>query len=340
MNSKPSNSDVENENGNSCVQAVTGKQSGFSVSSELLQRLICPLTKKQLVYADRFFQAADEKTITYPVVNGVPVLINEANSLFAIDDYLQGRDTTFVLKENRIKTALRSVLPKTGKNIKAGNNYRKLAGMLSDGAKILVIGGSVKGEGMDDFYACNRFEIVGTDVSFGPHIKIICDAHDIPFSDETFDCVIVQAVLEHVVDPYRCAEEFYRVLKPSGLIYAETPFMQPVHMRQYDFTRFTHLGHRRLFRSFSEISSGPVCGPGMALALSYKYFLRSFAVSPKAGRWLGFFAATTSFFLKYFDYFLIDRPGAYDAASGFFFMGRKSKSHLSDQELMSCFRGI
>ena len=25
------------------------------------------------------------------------------------------------------------------------------------------------------------------------------------------------------------------------------------HMKEYDFTRFTHLGHRRLFRKFEEI---------------------------------------------------------------------------------------
>ena len=55
------------------------------------------------------------------------------------------------------------------------------------------------------------------------------------------------------------------VYKDDGLVYADTPFMQQVHMGRYDFTRFTYLGHRRLFRKFEEIDSGAVSGPAMAL---------------------------------------------------------------------------
>ena len=93
---------------------------------------------------------------------------------------------------------------------------------------------------------------------------VICDAHDLPFKEKSFDAIICQAVLEHVADPYRCVEEMFRVLKPKKFIYVETPFMQQVHMAPYDFTRFTYLGHRRLFRRFKEIDSGIACGPGMS----------------------------------------------------------------------------
>jgi SAM-dependent methyltransferase len=203
-----------------------------------------------------------------------------------------------------------------------------------------VVGGSIKGEGMDRIYTTSTYDIVGTDVSFGPYTKIICDGHDLPFEDEVFDCAIVQVVLEHVLDPGRCVSEIYRILKPLGLVYAETPFIQQVHMRQYDFTRYTHLGHRRLFRNFDEIKSGPSGGPGMALAWSYTWFLRSFAKSAIMTYFLVFLGYITSFFLKYFDYVLIDKPGSYDAASQFFFMGRKSENALSDKELLEQFKGI
>ena len=33
---------------------------------------------------------------------------------------------------------------------------------------------------------------------------------------ETFDCVIIQAVLEHVLDPKRCVKEIHRVLKKDN----------------------------------------------------------------------------------------------------------------------------
>jgi SAM-dependent methyltransferase len=235
---------------------------------------------------------------------------------------------------------VKKYMPKITHNIKAKKNYSEIVKLLPRNAKILVIGGSIKGLGMDEFYSNDLFEIIGSDVSFGPYTKVISDAHDIPFDDETFDCVIAQVVLEHVLDPHRCVNEIFRVLKPSGIIYAETPFIQQVHMRQYDFTRYTHLGHRRLFRNFEEIKSGPTGGPGMALAWSYTWFLRSFATKPVPVYLLTFFAYITSFFFKYFDYILIDKPGSYDAASQFFFMGKKSNSVLSDKELVTQFRGI
>jgi ubiquinone/menaquinone biosynthesis C-methylase UbiE len=168
---------------------------------------------------------------------------------------------------------------------------------------------------------------------------VICDAHDIPFADGTFDGVIAQATLEHVVDPYRCVEEIVRVLKPRGLVYAETPFMQQVHMGAYDFTRFTHSGHRRLFRHFSEIASGPICGPGTALAWSYLYFLLSFVQSRVLRGLVRAFASLTAFHLKYADHYLMHEKGAIDSSSGFYFIGRKGKEVLSDRDLVRYYRG-
>jgi hypothetical protein len=122
-------------------------------------------------------------------------------------------------------------------------------------------------------------------------------------------------------------------------VYAETPFVQQVHMGQHDFTRFTHLGHRRLFRAFDEIESGAVCGPGVALAWSYQYFLMSFARSRVSRGLLIVFSNLTAFFLKYFDDFLLSKPGALDAASSLYFMGRKSETMLDDKDLVQQYRG-
>jgi ubiquinone/menaquinone biosynthesis C-methylase UbiE len=202
-----------------------------------------------------------------------------------------------------------------------------------------VIGGSILGEAIESLASNATIDLVETDVSLGPHTRLICDAHDIPFEDRSFDGVIAQAVLEHVADPYRCVQEIHRVLKDQGVVYAETPFMQQVHGRQYDFTRFTHLGHRRLFRRFEEIASGAVCGPGMALAWSYQYFLLSFTTSATMRAVTRIFSRFTAFYLKYCDYYVIDKPGTLDAASGYFFLGRKTEKVLSDKELIKLYRG-
>jgi hypothetical protein len=78
----------------------------------------------------------------------------------------------------------------------------------------------------------------------------------------------------------------------------------------------------------------------MALAWSYQYFLGSFVTTKAAQSFTNAFAKLTSFWLKYFDYYLIDKPGVFDAASSYYFFGRKSNQILSDRELIKLYRGL
>lgn len=304
----------------------------------------CPACKKPLKKTSNTLSCPNKSCgKKYPIVNNVPILINESKSLFLIQDFIQNKSTTRDLKKNILKEAIKKIVPKIGANIHSRENYKLLVELLKSTEKrkrVLVVGGSILGNGMEALVNEKSFEIIETDVSFGPRTSVICDGHDLPFQNGSFDCVIIQAVLEHVIDPYRCVEEIFRVLKKDGLVYAETPFMQQVHNGKYDFTRFTHLGHRRLFRRFSEIKSCVVGGPGMALAWAYQYFLVSFFTSRLLRYLLITFARFTSFPLKYFDYYLADRPGGYDAASGFCFMGRKSSKVLNDKELLKSYKGL
>jgi SAM-dependent methyltransferase/uncharacterized protein YbaR (Trm112 family) len=312
----------------------------MKISHEIQELLICPRSKSPLKLREDELECSADPAIRYPVINGIPILIDDTKSIFSIADFAQHHNTTFDLQESPLRKTIKRLMPKITHNLKAKENFRLLLDLLAPGSKVLVIGGSIRGLGSEALYAQDDFEIVGADVSYGPLTNIVCDAHDLPFRDQSFDCIIIQVVLEHVLDPPRCVAEVHRVLKPSGLVYAETPFMQQVHMRQHDFTRYTHLGHRRLFRDFEEIKSGPSAGPGMSLAWSYTWFLRSFATSPVMVYFLIFFGYITSFFLKYFDYYLLDKPGSYDAASFFYFMGRKSQRPITDQELLAGFRGL
>jgi SAM-dependent methyltransferase/uncharacterized protein YbaR (Trm112 family) len=316
------------------------------LSEELRAQLRCPVCRGTLESEDgRLVCRAPACRTSFPVVEGIPVLINDRNSVFSMDDFVGRRDTTFHLQPGRLERLVHGVmdrLPAIGESVGSASNYARYAQCLLDVApapRVLVIGGSILGQGMEALTTNPAIQFVATDVSFGPFTSLICDAHDIPFADETFDGVIVQAVLEHVVDPRRCVEEIRRVLKNRGVVYAETPFMQQVHMGRYDFTRFTHSGHRRLFRDFDEIASGPVCGPGMALAWSYQYFFLSFTTSKALRAVVRAFTALTSFYLKYFDYYLIHKPAAFDAASGYYFIGQKEGRTLSDRQLVAYYKG-
>jgi hypothetical protein len=115
--------------------------------------------------------------------------------------------------------------------------------------------------------------------------------------------------------------------------------MQQVHEGRYDFTRFSHLGHRRLFRHFDEIESGPSAGPATALAWSWRYFLRGLSGNRFVSAGLETFARVSAWPLLQCDRFLIYRPDAYDAASAYYFFGRKSEAVLSDADLVKRYRG-
>lgn len=236
----------------------------------------------------------------YPVVGGVPILINDASSVFAIGDYLDGagyEGNSYGCDWERAGPVRRWVhrtlrrIGDTPSNIRRFGNSDAFAEVRRSHARprVLVVGaGGVRYGAEDD-------EVVHTDVAFAAHVQVIADAHDLPFPDQDFDLVLAVAVLEHVADPQRCVGEFWRVLKSDGCVFATTPFLQPVHMGAYDFTRFTPLGHRRLFRHFDEIRRGcghggwkhgrlgAFCRPGVDLGPARLAALRAPGRAPDAG---------------------------------------------------------
>ena len=277
----------------------------------------------------------------YPIVNGIPILIDKNTSVFSIEDFVTQKPTYF-RPSSSFRHTVSTLLPEIGGNISARRNYRMFLELLkttSNNPAVLVLGGAFLGDGMDAILCDENVEFIDTDVAFGPRTKIICDGHSLPFANQSFDGVIVQAVLEHVVDPYKCVSEIQRVLRCGGIVYAETPFMQQVHGGPYDFTRFTHSGHRRLFRQFESLASGACCGPGMALAWSLQYFALSFFASRPARGAVTAASRLLLFWLKYCDYYLTRKPQALDAASGFYFLGRKRDTILDDHELIRSFQG-
>lgn len=200
---------------------------------------------------------------------------------------------------------------------------------LSPMPTILVVGGGAVGSGAKGLYQDELIQLIGIDVYASPNTQVLADAHFMPFRSETFHAVWIQAVLEHVLEPHQVAAEIHRVLRPGGLVYADTPFMHPSHEQAYDFTRFTLNGHRWLFRRFEEIDAGVVAGPGVATLWSIGYLVRALgfkrlAALPLAGL----------FWLRYLDRFA-EPGGAVDAASAVYFLGVKSSKELQPKEMVS-----
>lgn len=306
-------------------------------STSICDVLCCPICRHPIVRDGQ--QIACQNTecgATFPIVHDVPVMINEASSVFAIEDFVNSRPTTTASFSAIERLALRFT-PSISRNTSAKRNYAlfsKSVLELDKKPRVLVLGAGEEGDGIEVLRSNSSISLVETDVTLSSNIDLICDSHDIPFQDDVFDGVVIQAVLEHVADPSRCVEEIHRVLKKDGLVYAEIPFMQQVHGGKFDFTRFTFLGLRRLFRKFEQVEAGACGGPGMALAWSYQYFLLSFFESRRLRGLIRLIVRITAFWLKYIDGFIIDTPGTLDAASGFHFIGRKSDAVLTDREVL------
>lgn len=90
-------------------------------------------------------------------------------------------------------------------------------------------------------------ELVNQDIPGGLHnknIHILSPLSAIPRPDGFFDCVVCNAVLEHVDNPADVLKEFHRVLTPGGHLYLTVPFMQPEHLDPTDYQRYTRDGLR------------------------------------------------------------------------------------------------
>ncbi len=199
---------------------------------------------------------------------------------------------------------------------------------------VLVVGGGSIGRGVNGIYDDREIDVVAFDIYDSPNVQVIADAHKLPFRTGVFDAVIVQAVLEHVIEPLVCVKEIERVLAADGLVYAETPFMQQVHEGPFDFTRYTESGHRFLFRGFDRLNSGSIGGPGTQFIWSVDYLTRSLFQSPRAGK----LAKLACCWVQLLDR-LIPESYCIDGASGVFFLGRKSDKVVSPKSMVSHYRG-
>lgn len=300
--------------------------------------IVCPICKSNSLDFNDISVLCIKCKKEFPIANNIPILINEEQSIFSFKSIIENSNVFFDLSsKGKLLGRISRLMPQLQTNLHTKQNFKFIKNQLQQikNPRVLIIGAGTKGRGIADFVKTKEFLFTISDVCLGPIINIVIDAHSIPYEKNFFDCVIVQAVLEHVLNPQKCVEEIHRILKPNGFVYSETPFMQQVHGGAYDFTRFTKSGHRWLFKEFTEIYSGMVAGPASGLAWSIQYFLLSLLPQSR------FFALGIKlilrcllFWLKYIDYSFKFKLIAVDSANSYFFLGRKAEISISPKEML------
>lgn len=128
------------------------------------------------------------------------------------------------------------------------------------------------GAGYRDTFHAN---VINYEIVDYPSTDVLGIGEKLPFKSGSLDAVMSFAVLEHVRDPFACAREIIRVLKPGGTLYITVPFLQPFHGYPDHYYNMTSSGLKNLFARDLEILDCGVPFYGVPI-ISLNWFLKSY----------------------------------------------------------------
>src|SRR5688572_9230710 len=149
----------------------------------------------------------------YQVIGGQPILVDFEQSIL-VEDEVKAGETRSVIERGKhgLKRKITSRLLPTNQAAAANaTRFIELARALTDRPKVLVIGGGSQGEGTDALYSNSALQLISFDIYGSSLTQFVADAHHTPLASSSVDAVWVQAVLEHVLDPWQVARDIHRV---------------------------------------------------------------------------------------------------------------------------------
>lgn len=167
--------------------------------------------------------------MSYPIVNGTPMMLTADLRVDTLspNDHLNSR---------------------TGDSLGV-YGLPELTSFYKPGMKVLDLGAGNNKINFDGFVKLDLFPYDG--------IEVVGSTHQLPFKDESFDLVFSIAVFEHVKDPFRVAEEMFRITKKGGRVFVLTSFIQWEHAYPHHYFNFTQHGLRYVMKQFKEIECKP-----------------------------------------------------------------------------------
>ncbi len=102
---------------------------------------------------------------------------------------------------------------------------------------------------------------VGMDIDPNSNAEIIHDfnAYPYPIEDNSFDRVMAKHIIEHLNDPQSFIFEIYRILKPNGTAFIETPhfssyvaYSEPQHKLFYSYFLLYNMVNKTKFETVKQ----------------------------------------------------------------------------------------
>lgn len=111
----------------------------------------------------------------------------------------------------------------------------------------------------------------------------VCDATNLPYENESFDCHVSIETIEHIPDPLAYFSEAARVIKPGGVVIFTAPFLYRAHPDfESDFSRFLPGAYKKIASTnglvLEECYSNSGIG-GTCASLINQYVIRKFIES-------------------------------------------------------------
>jgi uncharacterized protein YbaR (Trm112 family) len=213
---------------------------GYHTYREFLDLLACPVCQNPLLDSDVVLSCGG-CGLLFPIRKGVPLLLPESRPV-----------------EERAESHQSNPLPSEVIDLLESTK----------GYSLNVGGGATP----------KRFErCVELEGAIFRHTTLIGDVTSLPLASDAFDVVVSLNLLEHVDDPVRATSEMLRVLRPGGLVFIHTAFLQPLHADPFHFYNATEQGVRRWFKQFTIESCivSPNFQPGFTLAWIASELLQS-----------------------------------------------------------------